>query len=224
MPRKDYQQRLEDLRADVVEMSDLVLERLSMGLEALEQKDEELAWEVIDGDADVNETYLEIEQECVDLIALQQPVAGDLRLIAASFKIITDLERIADLATNLGDYTLDARRTYFSEVDVQEVGEYASELVRDSVRAYEDEDTDLCYEIDERDDELDAMCENASERIMRDLIGGIDVETDEEVETLLGETSRLLLTIRDLERVGDHGVNIAARTLYMLENDDELIW
>ena len=224
MPRKDYQERLQDLRADVVGMSDLVLERLGMGLEALEKKDEDLAWKVIDGDEEVNEVYLEIEQECVDLIALQQPVAGDLRLIAASFKIITDLERIADLATNLGDYTLDARRTYFSEVDIQEVGEFASDMVRDSVRAYEEETPELCHEIDERDNELDAMCEEASERIMRDLISGIDVETDEEVEHLLEETSRLLLTIRDLERVGDHGVNIAARTLYMLENDDELIW
>jgi phosphate transport system protein len=224
MPREDYQERLETLREDVVGMSDLVLERLDTGMEALENKDEDLAWEVIDGDEDVNELYLEIEQECVDLIALQQPVAGDLRLIAASFKIITDLERIADLATNLGDYTLDARRTYFSEVDIQEVGEFASDMVEDAVGAYEKENVEACYEIDERDDELDARCEEASERIMRDLIQGIDVETDDEAELLLQETSRLLLTIRDLERVGDHAVNIAARTVYMLENDDELIW
>jgi len=224
MPRDDYQERLDGLRKDVVGMSDLVLKRLDTGMEALETKDEDLAWEVIDGDAEVNELYLEIEGECVDLIALQQPVAGDLRLIAASFKIITDLERIADLATNLGDYTLDARRTYFSEVDIQEVADFASSMVEDAVAAYENEDVEACYEIDERDNELDEMCEGASERIMRDLIKGIDVETDEEVELLLQETSRLLLTIRDLERVGDHAVNIAARTLYMLENDDELIW
>ncbi|MCX2819457.1 phosphate signaling complex protein PhoU [Haladaptatus sp. F3-133] len=224
MPREDYQERLDGLRKDVVGMSDLVLERLDKGMEALETKDEDLAWEVIDGDDEVNELYLEIEQECVDLIALQQPVAGDLRLIAASFKIITDLERIADLATNLGEYTLDARRTYFSEVDVQEVGEFASEMVNDAVAAYENEDIEACYGIDDRDERLDRRCEDASERIMRDLIRGIDIETDEEMELLLGETSRLLLTIRDLERVGDHAVNIAARTLYMLENDDELIW
>jgi len=224
MARKDYQERLDDLRDDIVGMSDLALERLNMGLEALETKDEELAWEVIEGDADVNRTYLEIEKECVDLIALQQPVAGDLRLIAASFKIITDLERIADLATNLGDYTLDAERTYFSEVDIQEVGEFATEMVRDAVHAYETENTDLCYEIDARDNHLDAICEDASERIMRDLISEIDVEDDDEIEIVLQETSRLLLTIRDLERVGDHAVNIAARTLYMIESDDELIW
>jgi len=224
MPREDYQDRLEGLRDDVTGMSDLVLERLDTGMRALETKDEDLAWEVIDGDAEVNERYLEIEGECVDLIALQQPVAGDLRLIAASFKIITDLERIADLATNLGDYTLDARRTYFSEVDVQEVGEFASGMVRDAVAAYRDENADACYEIDDRDDTLDEMCEGASERIMRNLVEGVEMESEEEVEVVLQESSRLLLTIRDLERVGDHAVNIAARTLYMLENDDELIW
>ncbi len=205
-------------------MSDLVLERLTMGLEALETKDEDLAWRVIDGDAEVNELYLEIEQECVDLIALQQPVAGDLRLIAASFKIITDLERIGDLATNLGDYTLDAQRTEFQQVDVQELGGFAQEMVEDSMRAYKDEDVDLCYEIDAADDVLDDKCERLSELVIRDLIQETDVDSDEEAEVMLKEATRLLLTIRDLERVGDHAVNIAARTLYMIESDDELIW
>ena len=110
MPRDGYQEQLENLRGDVLYMSEIVLDRLQMGLQALEQKDEELAWKVIDGDHEVNELYLELEQDCIDLLALQQPVAGDLRFIAASFKIITDLERIADLATNLGDYTLDAEQ------------------------------------------------------------------------------------------------------------------
>jgi len=223
MPREDYQDQLNELRDDVVEMSDLVLERFDMGMRALEEKDEDLAWDVIDGDAEVNEVYLDIEQECVDLIALQQPVASDLRLIAASFKIITDLERIGDLATNLGDYTLDAKRTYFPEVNIQEIGRFASSMVRDSIEAYEREDTDPCYEVAERDNELDERCENVNETVLSDLIQGRDPD-DDEVQMMMGEVSRLLLTVRDLERVGDHAVNIAARTLYMAENDDELIW
>ncbi|MFP4633306.1 MAG: phosphate signaling complex protein PhoU [Halobacteriales archaeon] len=224
MPREDYQRRLAQLQRDVVEMSDLVIERLTMGLQALEERDEELAWEVIEGDAEVNEVYLDLEQECVDLIALQQPVAGDLRLIAASFKIITDLERIADLATNLGDYTKDAIRTEFPEIDVQEIGEYALSMVEDSVRAYKHEDVELCYEVDEADEELDAMCERVSQDVVRGLIDAENPESEGEVEILLKEATRVLLTIRDLERVGDHAVNIAARTLYMIESDDELIW
>ncbi len=221
MPRKDYQDRLEGLRADVLGMSDTVLERYRASLTALKDADEELAWEVIDGDAEVNEVYLDIEQECVDLIALQQPVAGDLRLIAASFKIITDLERIADLATNLGDYTLDAERLRFPEVDVQELGAFAADMVEESMRAYENEDAALCHAVAESDDELDALCEDASRRIVRGLM---DARSDEGGEDVVRDAMRLLLTVRDLERVGDHAVNIAARTLYMVENDDELIW
>src|SRR6056297_3395297 len=106
MPRKDYQQQLEDLQDDVLYMSEVVLERFRMGLEALEYKDDELAQDVIEGDHEINELYLDLEQDCIDLLALQQPVASDLRFIAASFKIITALERIGDLATNLGEYSL----------------------------------------------------------------------------------------------------------------------
>jgi len=226
MPREGYQDQLDGLREDVLYMSEVVLERLRMGLEALAHKDEELAWEVIEGDDEINQLYLELEGDCIDLLALQQPVASDLRFIAASFKIITDLERIADLATNLGDYTLEARRDVYPDVDVQSVGETVSTMVEDAMVAYETEDTEACHEIAARDDEVDDQCEAASETVVRDLIEReVDAGTDEdEIERLMADVSRLLLTIRDLERVGDHAVNIAARTLYMVENDDELIY
>jgi phosphate transport system protein len=226
MPRKSYQERLEELREDVLYMSEVVLERLRMGLDALEQKDEDVAQEVIQGDHEVNELYLDLEQNCVDLLALQQPVAGDLRLIAASFKIITDLERIGDLATNLGEYTLSASRDVFPEVDIQGIGDAVIEMVEDAMAAYADEDVDACFELAGRDDDIDDRCEAASEIVVRDLIEREvdDGTTEAEVESLMADVSRLLLTIRDLERVGDHGVNIAARTLYMVESDDELIY
>jgi len=224
MARKDYQKKLETLREDVLYMSEVVIERLRMGLEALEYKDEDLAWEVIDGDHEVNELYLDLERDCVDLVALQQPVAGDLRFIAASFKIITDLERIGDLATNLGDYTLDAHQDMFPEVDIQTIGEEVIGMAEASMVAYADEDTDACYDIADRDDEVDRKCEAASETVARDLIERDDIGSNEEVERLMQDVHRLLLTIRDLERVGDHAVNIAARTLYMVESDDDLLY
>ncbi|UPV74894.1 phosphate signaling complex protein PhoU [Halorussus limi] len=225
MPREDYQQKLLDLRENVLYMSEVVMERLRMGLDALEQKDTDLAWEVIDGDEEVNQLYLDLEQECIDLLALQQPVASDLRMIAASFKIITDLERIGDLATNLGEYTLEANHDVFPEVDIQELGTLTLDMIEDSMTAYADEDAEGCYGIADRDDELDARCERASEIVVRDLIETeLESNTEEEVEQLLQDVSRLLLTVRDLERIGDHAVNIAARTLYMVENDDELIY
>ncbi|WP_158056064.1 phosphate signaling complex protein PhoU [Halorussus halophilus] len=225
MPREDYQKQLEDLRENVLYMSEVVMERLRMGLSALEQKDEEEAWEVIDGDEEVNELYLELEQDCIDLLALQQPVASDLRFIAASFKIITDLERIGDLATNLGEYTLEADRDVFPEVDIQELGGLTLDMIEDAMDAYAEEDTDGCFHIAERDDDLDSLCERASEIVVRDLIETeLKDNSEEEIETLLQDVSRLLLTIRDIERIGDHAVNIAARTLYMVENSDELIY
>jgi len=224
MPRDGYQEQLEELREDVLYMSEIVLERLQLGLDALEQKDEDLAWEVIEGDHEVNQLYLELEQDCIDLLALQQPVAGDLRFIAASFKIITDLERIADLATNLGDYTLDAEQDLFPEVDVQTIGKHTVEMIEGAMEAYANQNAEACYAIADHDDEVDKLCEDASETVARDLIERENIGDEQTVEQMMQDVYRLLLTIRDLERVGDHAVNIAARTLYMVESDDDLLY
>ncbi|MEF8829718.1 MAG: phosphate signaling complex protein PhoU, partial [Haloarcula sp.] len=224
MPRDSYQEGLNSLREDVLYMSEIVLERLRLGLDALEQKDEAMAREVIEGDHEINQLYLDLEQDCIDLLALQQPVASDLRFIAASFKIITDLERIGDLATNLGEYSLTAERDVYPEVDIQDVADVTIEMVEAAMEAYRDQDADQCYTIADIDDEVDERCEAASETVVRDLIEReIDADSSEdEIEQLMADVSRLLLTIRDIERVGDHAVNIAARTLYMVENDDDL--
>ena len=223
MPRNEYQSQLAELREDVVAMSETVAERLEMGLTALETNDEALARTVIEGDDEINQLYLDLEQQCTDLIALQQPVAGDLRFIAASFKILTDLERIADLATNLGEYAEAADNDVFPSVDIQGLGEMTLEMLADSMAAYADDDRELCYAVNDRDDELDTECEIASDTVVRELIEGEEM-ADEEIETFMEDVSRLLLTIRDLERVGDHAVNIAARALYMIDNNDELIY
>ncbi|ESP88417.1 phosphate signaling complex protein PhoU [Candidatus Halobonum tyrrellensis] len=224
MPREQYQERLDGLREDILFMSELVADRLRMGMDALETKDVEVAQQVIEEDAEINDLYLELEQECIDLFALQQPVAGDLRFIAASFKIITDLERIGDLATNLGEYTLEAERDVFPDVDVQRIGERTLVMLSDAMEAYAAEDPDACYAVAEADDTVDEMCTGASNTVVRELIESETTDTDADLEHLLQDVSRLLLTIRDLERVGDHTVNIAARTLYMVENDDTLIY
>ena len=223
MPRNEYQADLVDLRQDVVAMSETVAERLEMGLTALETGDKELAGEVINGDDEINQLYLDLEKQCTDLIALQQPVAGDLRFIAASFKIITDLERIADLATNLGAYAETADNDVFPSVNIQEIGETTLMMLDSAMAAYAEEDRELCYTVNDRDDDLDEECEIASDTVVRELIEGEELG-GEEIEPFMEDVSRLLLTIRDLERVGDHAVNIAARALYMIDNNDELIY
>ncbi|WP_372910108.1 phosphate signaling complex protein PhoU [Salinigranum sp.] len=222
MARQAYQSRLQELREEVLYMSELVAEQLRTGFDALEAKDDELAQSVIDGDEEINELYLELEQECIDLIALQQPVAGDLRFIASSFKIITDLERIGDLATNLGGYALQAEYDAYPEVDIRRIGDATLEMLEQAMAAYADESIENCYDIAERDDEIDAMCQSASQTVVRSLLEADALEQD--VDETFQDVSRLFLTIRDLERVGDHAVNIAARTLYMVEQNDELLY
>jgi phosphate transport system protein len=203
-------------------MGETVTERLDESLEALERRDDALARAVIDGDAQVNETYLELEEQCVDLFALQQPVAGDLRFVTASFKIITELERIGDLAVNLANYALAARQTVTPDVEIDALGTAAHGLVERSLAAYETADAAACRAVAAADDEVDARCQHANEHVTRALIARTDDRWS--VERLLDDVSRVLLTIRDLERVADHAVNIAARTLYMIESDPELLY
>jgi phosphate transport system protein len=159
-------------------------------------------------------------------------VAGDLRLVTASFKIITDLERVGDLATNIAEYGGEDGGIH-PAVDFRGLGDDAGEMVADALAAYEAVDPDACREIDDRDDDLDERCRQSSKAVVRELLetdraraaaNGTGESDPDQLADTLDEISRALLAIRDLERVGDHGVNIAARTLYMIESDDELIY
>jgi len=226
MARRDYQESLEKLRADVETMGELVLSRLDKALYALEHADAEAARSVIEGDAEINEQYLDLESVCIDLFALQQPVAGDLRFIAASFKIITDLERIGDLAANIGEYALAADEEWTADEELFEIGSAARDLVADALDAYVTGNAEACYRIEARDDQIDARCQSVGERVVRELVeqnGAEENESAWDTEAVLEDVSRVLLTVRDLERVADHGVNITARTLYLVEANPELI-
>jgi phosphate transport system protein len=201
------------------------MDRYAQALRAYEIGDHELAQRVVEGDHDINEQYLALESDCIDLFALQQPVAGDLRFIASSFKILTDLERVGDLATNLARYSMAADGEPHPAIGLRELGDLAGEMLTDAIDAYVADDVDACRRIAARDDELDRECEAASERVVRELLSTeTGARTDWEISRHVDAVSRALLTIRDLERVGDHAVNICARTLYMVDNDDGLIY
>ena len=222
MPREQYQSQLVGLREDVLTIGQIVIERFRMGLDVIETRQEALARKIRDSDKEVNELYLDIESICVDLFALQQPVATDLRFIVASFKISTDLERIADLAVNLAEYSVEVDEETFPGVDLREIGNVAVEMLGDAIEAYSAEDTWGCHEVAADDDELDALCERSGKVIVRDLIEA-EMRSEAATEDLMRDVFWLTLVIRDLERIGDHIVNIAVRTLYMIENDAELI-
>ncbi|MFC4357330.1 phosphate signaling complex protein PhoU [Halobium salinum] len=220
MPRRDYQDQLDALRQDICDLGDDVADRLAVTLACYEREDTTAASAVRDGDGEINQRYLDLESDCIDLVALQQPVAGDLRLVTASFKILTDIERVGDIATNLAAYAEDAPFGY-AELNLVDLGLVAHEMFERAVTAYANGDVEACREIAARDEELDAMCTEVTDRVIRGLAtasGRADIErAAEDVESVL-------MTVRDVERVGDHAVNVAARTLYMVENDDELLF
>ena len=221
MARNEYQADLDALRGDVLEMGERVVGSYDNALEALETKNGDLAAAVIDGDAAVNERYLDLEADCIDLFALQQPVAGDLRFVASSFKILTDLERVGDLATNLAEYALEAERERYPEVDIRYIGEQARAMLADALAAYDDGDAEAARAVAARDDDIDRLCEAAGETVVEDLIR---TDYGDDIGTILDDASRLLLTVRDLERVADHAVNVCARVVYMVEHDDALLY
>ena len=222
MGRKSFQEALDSLRDGVLELGEAVLSRLRKAVDALDSRDHRLAEYVLQNDHEINERYLDLESECISLFALEQPVASDLRLVAASFKIITDLERIGDLAANLGGYVLATPTEVIDRQNLVDIGQRAIEMVEATLEAYEQEDTARCETVTDRDDEIDGLCERAADLLMRDLV---DTEaSEEEREKMLADAHRLLLTIRDLERVADHAVNIAARTYYAIESDDKLLY
>jgi phosphate transport system protein len=221
MPRNSYRDRLRALRGQVGAMGDRVLDQYRSATGVLETGDPRDTAAVIEGDESLNEWYLDIESECVELLALQQPVAGDLRFIASSFKIVTDLERIGDLATNLAAYGRDSGGEPAGPLEVAPIATTAGEMIETAIDAYGREDADLARETASRDDDLDRQCKQASDALVRYLLtdrpGG---EQGPDLE----HVSRTLLTIRDLERVGDHAVNVCARTVYMVEHEERLLY
>ena len=221
MSRDTFEAELDALRADVCALGADVTDRLDRAVTAYEQRDAAMGRAVAESDDEINERYLDLEAECVDLLALRQPVASDLRLVVASFKILTDLERIGDLATNLGGYVDEMATETVPSVPITDIGEMTLANLNDALAAYETGDAERCRTVAAADTDLDQRCGAATDDLVRALVGR---SPEDDVAATLADTKRYLLTVRDLERAGDHAVNIAARTLYMVENDAALIY
>jgi len=213
---------LDDLRTDVLDLGALVVAQVDDALTALETDDDALARTVRDGDDAVNERSLAIERDCIDLIALTQPVASDLRVVVASFKIVTDLERVGDLATNLAELALGRERELFPDLSVGDAGRIAVGMLENALAAYERGDAALCEAVVDQDDELDGLCARINQLVVRDLIDS-EATVEADVDAVLPAVRRLLLTVREIERIGDHAVNVAARTYYAVESDAALL-
>lgn len=217
MAREAYKRMLDGLHRSVVELGRQVERQLEDGLDALVRHDCAKAGRLNTADDVIDDETLRIEKACVDLVSLQQPVASDTRLITASFKVVTDLERIGDLAVNLGDYCCAAESLDLVPPDtIEAVGRLAIEMVGEAVRAYAHRDPELAGRVIERDRDLDEMTWGTIRAFVKRLyLSEREGHDDAEAERISSQAMPVLLSMRDLERVGDHAENVAARVVYI---------
>ena len=206
--RKSYQQELEQLKKDMLAMASEVEDAIDKSVTALEEQDADLAREVIAGDDRIDELEIELEEKCTRLIALQQPVASDLRMIIVISKLATDLERIADHAVNISEKALEIGVEPFIKplVDIPRMRELVVARLKESLDAFvrlDSQEARIIARQDEKIDELDRI-------ILRDLLS-LMVEKPEAVD----QATSLIFISRFLERIGDHSTNICERIIYM---------
>lgn len=225
MVRESYQKQLRTLREGVIELSVKVYRQLEQGLEALLEGDLVLADKLDRYDDAIDRQSLALEKLCVELLALQQPVAVDLRLITSSYKIATDLERVGDLAVNLGEYARDSQKIEIISADkLKDAGEIALEMFAETMQAYEQKDLTRAEAVIQRDHELDGACWGVIRGFIKQLmLTQMEKHSEGVAEHNASQALTVLLSMRDLERVGDHAVNIAARVVYLINGSHQYI-
>lgn len=225
MTRDIYQKQLRALRASVIELGVKVHRQLELGLQALLRHDLALAKKLDEYDDVIDQQSLELEKLCLQLLALQQPVATDLRLITSSFKIATDLERVADLAVNLGEYARDCERIeVIPPGEIEKAGAFAAGMLAQAMQAYERKDEPLAIDVIQRDRELDLACWGVMRGFIKQLVvREMESRTEDQVEGITSQALTVLLSMRDLERIGDHAVNTAARVIYIVNGSHQYI-
>lgn len=221
MTRIAYQESLARLRQEIIELGTLVQSRLEQGVAALVRHDAATSVLVQQGDEDVDRRSAAIERRCIDLLALQQPVAGDIRLVTAAFRIVMDLERIGDLSVNLADYTGDSEMLELvPPTRIGEVGQVTIEMLRDAMRAFADGNVVLASAVIRRDDELDELTWSTIKTFLHALhLAGRTAWDDATARRHAEEALPVLLSMRDMERAGDHAVNIARRVVYVVTGE-----
>ncbi|MBX6377378.1 MAG: phosphate signaling complex protein PhoU [Clostridia bacterium] len=209
MPRETFQQRLSDLEASLLKMGTLVEDAIYRAVKSLEDQDPDLARSVVEGDDLVDQMNLDIEQACLELLALQQPMARDLRAISTALKMITDLERIADNAVDIAEVTLRIGNQPLIKplIDIPRMAEIAQYMVREALNAYIKRDVALASQMIERDHELDHLYA----QVFRELL----VFMMEDPRTI-HQATQLLLVARHLERIGDHATNLGEWVIFMV--------
>ncbi|HEY9686981.1 MAG TPA: phosphate signaling complex protein PhoU [Coleofasciculaceae cyanobacterium] len=203
---------IERLKDKITDLSRIAEERVQQAVTSLEERDAALARSVIEGDEEIDHMEVEVEEDCLKILALHQPVANDLRFIIAILKINNDLERICDLAANIAE-----RAMYLTQhakigipFDLLGMARKVQIMLRDSLESLVNQDTDLARKVCGADQEVDVM--------HRDIYERVEAAMREQPDSL-GYLITLLIAARHLERIADHATNIAEDVLYLVEGE-----
>src|SRR5262245_2409418 len=209
--QRHFHEELEALKQTLLAMGGLVEDQIRRVVRALVERDSDLAQDVIERDREVNTYDVEVDEKCVELLALHQPAAGDLRFITTAMKIVTDLERIGDQAVNIAQRVLELNREPQLKpyIDLPRMAERAQRMVKESLDAFVARDTELARQVCGDDDAVDAL----KEQVFRELLTFM-MEDPKTIPRAI----RLILISRFLERVADHATNIAEMVIYMVES------
>lgn len=203
---------VEKLKHQILELGSLVEEHLQLALRSVEENSEEQARQVIDGDDKIDEREIEVEEECLKILALHQPVAVDLRYLIAVLKINNELERIGDMSVNIAERSLALHQgpRVNAPFDVHKMGERVGVMLKLSLDSLIRYDEKLAHEVQRIDDEVDQMNRQTYETVKRMI--------REDINNLESMTHFLSIS-RNLERIADHAENIAEDVLYMIEGE-----
>lgn len=200
--RTIYLEELNSLRKSLAEMGKAVEASFDMLLTAVDSKDEELKMQIIRGDRVINDMERSIESKCLSLITRQQPIAGDLRMISAALKVVTDIERIGDQTADIAELMLRLQGCDLDACSRHITGmlQVAKEIVHDAVQSFVTRDSDAAKEVIRHDDVVDSLFTKVKDDLVYMLQEGVD-NIDACVD--------VLMIAKYLERIGDHAVNIA---------------
>ncbi len=205
-----FEKELTDLKGTVLMLGSMVEKAISDSIKSLVERNSKLAADVIDKDPQVNALDVGIDEECIRLIALRQPRAGDLRLITTAMKITTDLERIGDLAVDVSERALELNEEPQLKpyIDIPRMAEIAQGMVRDALDAFVKRDSSLARDVLTRDD----MVDNLNWQVFNELLFFMiqDPKT-------VSRAVKITYVSKYIERIADHATNIAEMVVYLVE-------
>lgn len=209
---KHFRKELEKIKKQILTLGFMVEELSRMAVKAVETNDIELAQQIIRKDVEIDEMEVDIEEECLKVLALHQPVAIDLRFLIAVIKINNELERIGDQAVNIAERVgVTAKREQMDFFfDYSMMGEKAETMLKMSLDALINMDDDVAWQVVRLDDEVDRIKKEAYDRIKSAM---------SEHPDKIGYLINLLLISRHLERMADHTTNIAEEVIYLIEGE-----